>query len=304
MKPANKAKVRAEKSVEADQLKSRRVLDAKGEAKKMTVGPQVRLRKEGTHKRATQVQNSKANMIGASGQIKQTVKGLPPMSMKKSEDKMRSTQTSMETQKYNKLDDKVRFKPSAGALTDDEAFDPFFIDMMNKLLARGSEEFKREYIRNQTSTKLNIGPSQDEPKMITLPSTKGVKLRAIDFDPFCEYIIVNTKVNIQVTYDQVSIAPMVANAYLESYNTSSLESVSHPREVNSTSSLKTAKLIEYGGPIDVCTYFPSGREFRMFKYFYKTGEWRSVTNHNRAHYVHYTKEMYVDWNIAESHLVG
>lgn len=304
MKPANKAKVRAEKSVDVDQLKSRRVLDVRGEAKKSTIGPQVRLRKEGTNKKATQVQNVKASMLGASGQIKQTVKGLPPMAMKKSEDKMRSAQTAMETQKYTKLDDKVRFKPSAGVSTDDEVFDPFFIDMMNKLLARGSEEFKREYIRNQTSTKLNIGPCELETKMITLPSTKGVKLRAIDFDPFCEYIIVNTKVNIKVTYDQVSIAPMIANAYLESYNTSSLESVSYPREVNSTANLKTAKLIEHGGPIDVCTYFPSGREFRMFKYFYKTGEWRSVTNYKRAHYVHYTKEMYVDWNIAESHLVG
>ena len=150
MKPANKAKVRAEKSAEADQVKSMRVLDAKGEAKKLTVGPQVRLRKEVTHKKATQVQNTKAKMIGSSGQIKQTAKGLPPMAMKKSEDKMRSTQTTMETQKYSKLDDKVKFKPSAGTSTDDEVFDPFFIDMMNKLLARGSEEFKREYIRNQT----------------------------------------------------------------------------------------------------------------------------------------------------------
>lgn len=56
-------------------------------------------------------------------------------------------------------------------------------------------------------------------------------------------------------------------------------------------------------PITVCTYFSKG-EFRLFKYFYRTGEWIKVASPKAALYTHYTRESTSNWETSAFSLLN
>lgn len=215
-----------------------------------------------------------------------------------------SLQRNWSKDKFKEPDKKNKLEEAA---EDPTFFEPYFIDMMNQLLARGSEDFKLAYIKAHTNSEKNCAQFEEKSGNTFQTSSKQIirqstsKLRPVDFDPFGEYTNVNGPSGIAEILDSFSICPMFLDSYLECSMLTGPFAKGIPGSMDNEA--KKSQMAIQISPIEVFTTFSEGKEFRLFKYFYKTNEWRGMPNIRSSQYVHYTKECYVDWSVAKTQLV-
>ena len=182
-------------------------------------------------------------------------------------------------------------------------FDLFYLELMKDILKGNLENIGK----HRSSLKIPKESSQSKKPTISKSSMKNLELRPIDFDPFCEYSNIEGAGQSAKFPSTKPVPPLLWEILIES-------SSSHPRPKNSKIdhlregspvNLKHIGTIEAKrDPVTVRTYFGRGMEFRLFRYFYKIGEWNWLEKPQSVHYVHFTREEWVDWTAAQASVVG
>ena len=100
----------------------------------------------------------------------------------------------------------------------------------------------------------------------------------------------------------IPIACAVIECLLETAKSTLKPSTAKARLSQKNFMIKSSGLAKSKAPIPVCTTFSKG-EFKLFRYFFKVGEWVRVSQ-TQARYVHFARESYTEWEAAKKSVVS
>lgn len=206
-----------------------------------------------------------------------------------------SIKTDLKPSKTQKPQQKLEEFPQL--FENGEFYDVFYLELMKNILSGKTEQIKESKRKSNTRIDHTKTTTEDQPNFSKKTSVKSA-LKAIDLDPFCQYAATDTIEVSTLELSSVPITPLQIELHFEFF--SSQKGYKPP--INQPK-IRDEQTLTKRKPIKVRTYFGKGMEFRLFRYFYKVGEWVWTEKPHPVDYVHFTREEWVDWSSAKSSVV-